>query len=396
MRVTLVTRIHAPEPAAASLRLAAVERALVGRGHRVVALTSRYPGAAGADSDEPGVQVRRWPTLRAADGQLRGYLPYLSFDLPLVGRVLGRRRPHVFLVEPPPTTGAVMRGLAGLVARPYVWYAADVWSDAAAGAGAPGLVVRVVRALERFAVRGASAVIAVSDDVAARVKQLGARSVHVVRNGVDTELFTAHQAGPDEALRAQAAVHHPYFVYAGTASEWQGAEIFAQAAGQVADANFQLVFLGQGSAWPTIAAVAASLPPLPDGAPRVVLLGQRSAAEAAAWQAGALAALVSIRPGQGYDFAYPTKVLSALACGTPVLYAGVGPVCQDLADPLLGRAVDYDVAALAQALRELANAAPSEAAARAARHAWVAEHRSTRRVGQAVAEILEATVRARS
>ncbi|WP_371174433.1 glycosyltransferase [Buchananella felis] len=501
---TLVSRIYAPEPAAACLRLAAVEAELSARGHRVRVLTSRPPRSdavpgAGAAADPsaasgpsaaagpagvqgiagvpgpavvsgaavapgravvsgpalapgravaptPGaVEVSRWPVLRAADGQLRGYLPYLSFDLPLLARVLSRGRPGAFLVEPPPTTGAVMRVLAGLLGRPYVWYAADVWSDAAATAGAPRPVVAVVRALERFALRGAAHVVAVTDGVAQRVTQLGARAVSVVPNGVDTAIFTPHQDGPGRAELAAAGVVGPYLVYAGTASEWQGADVFVRAAALL-NREVQLVFLGQGSAWPLLEELAAQLPPLPGGAPRVVLLGQLSPVEAAKWQAGASGALVSIVPGQGYDFAYPTKVLSALASGVPVLYAGVGPVRADLTDPLLGQAVAYDVAAVAAAMEHLGagaagescggtatgqtgepnggpNSGPgtgptpggcrggrgkaatsatpqSEEAARASaqaaqeyRHQWVARHRSTAAVGRAVADILEAAAR---
>ena len=69
------------------------------------------------------------------------------------------------------------------------------------------------------------------------------------------------------------------------------------------------------------------------------------------WQRGAAAALVSIKPGQGYDFAYPTKVLSALGCGTPVLFAGRGPVSADVRDFDLGWAAEHDAAAVAEAMR---------------------------------------------
>ena len=78
----------------------------------------------------------------------------------------------------------------------------------------------------------------------------------------------------------------------------------------------QLLFLGQGSAWHEIERAASRLPAGPDGAPTVVMHPLVPAAEAARWQRAAVAALVSIRPGQGYDFVYPMKVLSALGCGT--------------------------------------------------------------------------------
>ncbi|MDO5700751.1 MAG: glycosyltransferase [Bowdeniella nasicola] len=392
--VTLVTRIHAPEPAAASLRLAAVEDELLKRHVRVAVLTSTPPPGIADAIDPPGLRVSRWPAWRDSEGQLRGYLPYLSFDLPLVMRVLAQRSPSVFLVEPPPTTGAVMRVMASLLKRPYVWYAADIWSDALAGTRTPRYVRHAVRWLESWVLRGASHVIAVSPEVAERARTLGARAVTVVRNGVNTELFHPDVAPLSANERSIEGVGEGYFIYAGTASEWQGAEIFVEAIRRARRAGkaYQMVFLGQGSALADLEARAREIPALPSGNPSVVFLGQRPAAEAARWQAGALGSLVSIKPGLGYDFAYPTKVLSALSCGVPVIYAGLGPVRKDLDDPQLGLAVDYDVAAVERALNTVAS---TEADSRrvAYRHAWVRKHRSTRSVGKIVAQILHETAR---
>ena len=52
--------------------------------------------------------MRTFPVLRDRNGYVRGYLPYLSFDLPLILRLLFARRPSVVVVEPPPTTGAIL------------------------------------------------------------------------------------------------------------------------------------------------------------------------------------------------------------------------------------------------------------------------------------------------
>ena len=87
----LATRIHLPEAAAASFRLDGVERTLARHGVPVRALTTTVPGRDGKPApqvDDPkGVRVSRWPALRDASGYLRGYLPYLSFDVPLALRL---------------------------------------------------------------------------------------------------------------------------------------------------------------------------------------------------------------------------------------------------------------------------------------------------------------------
>ncbi|RIK14946.1 MAG: glycosyltransferase WbuB [Acidobacteria bacterium] len=396
-RVLLATRIFVPEAAAATFRLRALVGALSTGADVAVVTAAEPPALRGTPQEElsagPGrVAVSRWPVLRDATGYVRGYLPYLSFDLPLALRLLGARRPDVVVVEPPPTTGAVTRvvlAVRGLMSRPrvpYVYYAADVWSDATASMGAPAPVVTAMRLVERFALRGARDVVAVSEGVAERVRALAGDDapVTVVPNGVDTDVFTP------EGGRHPDAPDTPYLVYAGTASEWQGAEVFAEAMREVvrAEPGARLVFLGQGSSWPVLQRISRELPP---GA--VELRPLAPAEEAAAWQRGAAAALVSVKPGVGYDFAYPTKVVAALACGTPVVFAGPGPAAADVADHGLGQAVGYDVAQVAEAmvaaLRRSREETPRDREARAARLVgWVHEHRSLAATARQAARVV--------
>lgn len=386
----LASRIFPPEAAAASFRLGAVVEALARRHTEVEVLTAKAPP--GHTWSDGAVRVRRWPVLRDSAGYVRGYLPYLSFDAPLVLRLLTTRRPDVVLVEPPPTTGAVVRAVTGLRSLrrrlPYVYYAADVWSDASAATGAPAPVVGLLRTLERFALRGAREVVAVSDGVAGRVRELGADPVHVIPNGIDTSVFRP-QPGEEGALadpRGPAAQEAPFLLYAGTASEWQGAEIFAEAMAQVVREvpGARLVFLGQGSSWPRLRQLAAGLP---EGT--IELRPLAPPPVAAAWHRAATAALVSVKPGVDYDFAYPTKVLAALACGTPVVYAGPGPAAQDLAREQLGEAVSYGVSAVAGAMVRVLRT-PADEAARQRRVSWVAAHRSLTGTGERVADVVAA------
>ena len=134
---------------------------------------------------------------------------------------------------------------AALRGVPYAYYAANVWSDGAVSTGAPGWVVAALRRVERLALSGARLVLAVSDGVADRVRELGARQVRVVPNGIDTDTFTLQ--GPVAAD----APDGPYFLYAGTASEWQGAGVFIEALQIVhrTRPDARLVFLGQGNDW---------------------------------------------------------------------------------------------------------------------------------------------------
>lgn len=411
--VVLATRIFTPEAAAASFRLDALSRALRDAGARVRVVTSEPPQV-DTSHDPTGVEVSRLPSLRDSDGYIRGYLQYLSFDIPLLFRLLARRRPSVLVAEPPPTTGAVVRLVAGALGVPYAYYAADVWSDAARSAGMPGPVVACLRVVESFALRGAGTVIAVNEGVAERVRALGARHVDVVLNGIDTEVFTPpapgtvsptcdadpspHRgaAGTSPATDGQPTPHEAaapgtppatmpdhFLVYAGTASEWQGAGVFVDAFRllEAEHPDLHLVYVGQGSDIPAIRARAA-------GDPRIHFVGQVPPAEAAAWQARAEAALVSIVPGRGYDFAYPTKVLAALACGTPVVFAGVGPVVEDVRSADLGAVAGHSAQSVAAAIRDVLSRPRDPGRLRA----WVQEHRSLEATGRAAARAVLALV----
>jgi len=385
-RVVVATRIYLPEPAAASFRLGAVVGRLAAEGTRVVVLTTRARGGAAPPRDEPG-DVRRWPALRDRSGYVRGYLPYLSFDLPLVLRLLCSARPGVVLVEPPPTTGAVVRVVCALRRVPYVYFAPDIWSDAASSAGAGRAVVRVLRAVERWVATGAARVVAVSDDLAARLRALAPTArVEVVGNGVDTAVFTL--SGPV----APDAPDGAYAVYAGTTSEWQGADVFLRAFAVVRERmpGARLVLVGQGSAWRELQRLAAEL--VPAGAVRFV--DTRPAPEAAAWLRGARVSLVGIRPGLGYDFALPTKIGASLACGTPVLYAGPGPARELLASApdgvRAGESVDHDVDAVADALERMLEGEPGD---RARLAEWAGTRVSLDAVAGRVVDVLRAVAR---
>ena len=109
--------------------------------------------------------MRRFPVLRDRAGYVRGYVQYLSFDVPLFFRVLFGRRVHAIVAEPPPTTGFFVRLAAAIRRTPYIYYAADIWADGASQTGAPAWIVRVVKTIERFAMRGAKTVLSVSDSL---------------------------------------------------------------------------------------------------------------------------------------------------------------------------------------------------------------------------------------
>jgi glycosyltransferase involved in cell wall biosynthesis len=380
-RVVIAARLFPPEPAAAAYRLGALAAALSDRGAPVTVLSTRPPRGVGSTWSRDGVRVRRWPVLRDAAGAVRGYVQFASFDGPLLLRLLATRAPDVVVVEPPPTTGTVVRLVCALRRVPYVYYAADISSTAAEGIGVPAPVVRVLRTVERWVMRGAAHVLAVSPGVAAEVQRLGvsADRLTMVGTGVDTDQFSP--GDPDDASDSSAKAERT-FVYAGTMSEIQGVEVFVRAFAALARErdDVGLVMLGGGAETPALRQMAELLCP-----GRVRFEGLVSADRVAAELRAACAGLASVRPSRGYDFAFATKMFVSTACGTPVVYAGVGPGRQLVVEHDLGWAADWDVDAVAEAMRlALASPAAPDRGARLA--AWTRANASLALVGVRAAD----------
>lgn len=376
MRVIIVSRIYRPEPSAASFYLGAVADALTEQGDQVTVLTSRVPR--GMSRPPTRERVRTAPVLRDRNGYVRGYLPYLSFDIPLAVRLLFGRRPDVVLVEPPPTTGVVVRVVCALRRVPYVYDAADVWSDAASMATTSTAVVRVLRAMERFAMQGSSALVTISQGVLDRVRALGVdRPMTIAGFGADSRSF-AYRAVPRERI----------LIYAGSYSSWHGAEVLLDALARLRNSghSYRLRFIGNGDR-DVLESRAHTL----GVASAVEFHTPVSAAELVPILASATASLATLRPGTGYDYAFTSKVYSSLAVGCPVVFAGPGPTGPFLREATLavraGSAVGYDPTEIADALLRLAEDPPTPAE-RARLAEWTAREHSMAAVARRVADVL--------
>lgn len=343
VRAAIASRLFVPEVSAGAFRLGALARGMTAAGAGVDVVTTTPPPQAPHTPDPDGVRVHRMPALRDRGGNIRGYVQYASFDAPLLFRLL--RRPwDVVVAESPPTTALVTRFAAWLRRRPYVYYAADVWTDGVIAMGAPRPVIALMRVMERAALRGAAGILSVSEEVTRRLCALGADPARIttVGNGIDTTVFRPDTAARDGAGR--------YFVYTGTMSEWQRPDVFIRAFARIADESpdVALRFFGQGAVEHDLRVLAEELVP-----GRVAFGGVVPPPVAASWIRGAVGALVSIAPGIGYDFARPTKTYAAAACGTPVLFAGADVGGALVRDNGLGVATSFTADAVADAMRQL-------------------------------------------
>ncbi|MGL3149818.1 glycosyltransferase family 4 protein [Microbacterium sp. A82] len=374
--VAITTRLYLAEVTAASFRMHALADSLCSD-HDVTVLTSRPPTGI-ADSgmlhDSP-VTVRRAPVLRDRTGAIRGYVQYMSFDIPAFFRVLATRA-DVIVAEAPPTTGLICLVASWFKRKPLVYYPGDVWTDGVIAMGAAKPVIAVMRWLETRVLRGARSILSVSAEVTERLTALGADPSRIleVGNGIDTRVFNA-------AVEPQ-RTERPYFVYTGTMSEWQQPDIFIRALANL-EFDVDIRFFGQGAAEAQLRELAAQIAP-----GRVHFGGVVSPAESASWIRGAVGALVSIVPGIGYDFARPTKTYAAGACGTPVLFAGAETGGQVVRDGDLGEAVGFEAQEVAAAMtrlhQETQNGRTDQR--RHARSEWITQHYSLAAAGERAAD----------
>ena len=367
MRVVFASRIFGPEVSAASAILRIWAEEFRDRGWDVTILTARPPRGA-VINDPVGIEVRRAPVKRDRQHYVRGYLSYMSFDIPLFFRLLFSRKADLYVVEPPPTTVAVVRVVSTLRRTPYVVRAADYWTEAAELVTRNRLVIGTLRRVEAWGLQGARKLFAAHQPLINRFREVGIATPAVpIGFGADTADFRYDGQQPPAS---------PVFVYAGTHSEWHGPGIFVEAMPAVLEEfpTARLRYFGNGEQRETMRARAREL----DIEPFVDFNAPIPPAELSPILAGATVSVASLAPVPANDYALATKVYSSLAAGCPVVYAGRGPTVEFLNQsehPDAGVAVDYDVDAVAEAMIASARE-PLPPAARAELARWSASRYS--------------------
>lgn len=197
------------------------------------------------------------------------------------------------------------------------------------------------------ALTGADAVVAVSQDLAGHVAELGVprERVHVIYNGIDTDLF---RSGPPDRARAKlrfGSDGEPLILYVGNLVPVKGLDILIDACGMLHrdGARFRCCLVGQGPLESRLRRKAARL----GLQERIALLGPRPHTELPDWYQ---AATVFVLPS--YSEGVPNVLLEAAACGTPFIASRVGGISEIAHGDRDQLIPPGDARALAEAMRQ--------------------------------------------
>lgn len=299
-----------------------------------------------------GVTVRR---VRLASEHGRRWIVPINvvvFSAIVALRVLlSPRRFDVVMAStaPPVVLAWVASGAARLRGGKFVYHCMDVHPEIGRVSGefSSPVIFRLLQRLDRATCATAAAVVVLSSDMASSLARRHADRripVQVINN------FELGEAAPTQLRTRRPG--HLRVVFTGNIGRFQGLDTAVAALGMVRRAKVQLVLMGAGSAVEALRTQAMDV-----GGADVVFVPHGDVAAARALIATADLGLVSLTGGI-HRFAYPSKTMTYLAEGCPVL-AVVEPDCElvgMLNDEGLGVTVSPgDAQGLAKALDRLAD-----------------------------------------
>jgi colanic acid biosynthesis glycosyl transferase WcaI len=372
--------------------MSGVLRELVRCGHQIEVVTAlpnypmgriyrEYKRRILRSDDWQGMRVHRvWLYASMGSGIAR-YLSHLSFTVTSLLGLLKCKAPDLILVESPPPLLAI----CGVIASrwwsvPVILNVADLWPDSAVEFGLiqPGLLLTALKHVEAWAYRHVTLVSAVTEGIRQRLideKRLPRSKVLFLPNGVDVEIHRPITRDSDLSRRL-GLEDKITLLYAGNVGYAHAAEKFLYAARVIADPRLHFLFVGGGSSSNDLRKIAAQL-----NLKNVSFLDSVSANEVTRLFSLAYCGLASVRSCTIMNGARPAKILAAMACGKPVVYAGDGEGARLVEQGGGGIVVrNQEPVALANAiLRLVADEALACRLGRAGRY-FVTEHLTWRRL----------------
>jgi colanic acid biosynthesis glycosyl transferase WcaI len=286
----------------------------------------KYRGLAFRRETRAGVTILRCPIyVPAAVTALRRVLHEASFIAAAFLRSLLCRRPDVMLVVSPPLGLAVVAAvLSKLWRAPYIFHVADLQPDTALDLGmvSRGRVAGLLYAVERLAYRRAAVVSTLTEAMRARIiaKGVPAEKVVLLADWADPQLFTLARDAGAQNIRQELGLDDAFVVlHAGNMGVKQGLDVVLNAAERTrADPGIRYVLVGDGATRPHLETRAREL-----GLPNITFVPLLPGPRFLQLLAGADVCLITQQRTVA-DVVFPSKVLTLLAAGKPVVASVTG------------------------------------------------------------------------
>jgi glycosyltransferase involved in cell wall biosynthesis len=331
----IVTQYYHPEAGAPQIRLRALAKELTRLGHRVTVLTGMpnypegvihegYRGKLSLADKIDGIEIKRiWLYPASGKAPFKRLVNYLSFTLHALLYLRLVRGKQIVFIEAQPITLALYGLLAQWICKvPYIYNTPDLQVEIAGErAWVGGWLVRVATWLETFLMRRAYSVATVTHafiEHFVSTRGIPRERMSFLPNGVDLEHLRPMPYNNDYAEK-MGVTGKNVLTYAGTHADYQGLDVILDAAKLLRDRS-DIVFLmvGKGpererlidrAKTEGISNVLFKDSPFEDGS----LLMSISY--------GFIVVLRNIPAAQKMRL---SKTFPPLACGVPVIYAGVG------------------------------------------------------------------------
>jgi colanic acid biosynthesis glycosyl transferase WcaI len=182
----------------------------------------------------------------------RRVLNYLSYVALAIPRALFLRCDAVVAMTDPPFEGIVGAIVALFKRKPYVYNIRDMYPDMAVGGAIvePGLLARVWEKLHRWALRHATRVIVLGEDMRTRIiaKGINAAKIEIARDGA--EILSLDVPPPlldDEVIRKIRGSFPFVLLHAGNLGFYGAWQTLIKAATNLEADGVGLVFVGEGA-----------------------------------------------------------------------------------------------------------------------------------------------------
>jgi putative colanic acid biosynthesis glycosyltransferase WcaI len=263
---------------------------------------------------------------------------YLSYVFLAVPRALFLPCDIILAMTDPPFEGIVGAFVALLKRKPYVYNIRDLYPDMAVGGSIvkPGLLARVWESLHRSALRRATRVVVLGEDMRNRIlaKGVDRSAVVIVRDGAQIAPSDAPVPPLDpEVIRAIRGNFRFVLLHAGNLGFYGAWETLLAGASALADDGIGLVFVGDGAQRQRLESAATDIP-------NARFLPFFPGNKVPSVLAAADAHLITVKRGLE-GVVVPSKMYGVLAAGKPIV--AVAPRECDVVS--LGEAQGFSVAA---------------------------------------------------